>query len=103
MHHVIKKQVFNLSLETEQDVFYLQHRVSNYNQREIVLVLQKVFDEMCADGQSIYIDKLEIDLGDISVKEIQNDQWAGLFEARLRHQLKKISNVNERGRSVVLE
>jgi contractile injection system tape measure protein len=101
MHHIIKKQIFNLLLGAGQDAFYLQHRISNYNQQKIILILQKIFDEMCANDESIYIDRLEIDLDNISVKEIQNDQWADLFEAKLKEKLNKISGPGE-DREIVL-
>jgi hypothetical protein len=103
MHHIIKKQIFNLLLGTEQDAFYLQNKVSNYNQQQIIPILQKVFNAICANDESIYIDRLEIDLGNVSVKEIKNDQWANLFEAKLKEKLRKISSENEDGVTVMRE
>jgi hypothetical protein len=103
MHHLIKKQVFSLTLDTGQDAFYVQHKVSNYNQREIIAVLQKIFDEICIDDQVIYIDKLEIDLGNISISEIQNDSWAHLLEESLREKLTKMPTANEKGNLIVYE
>jgi len=91
MNHIIKKQVFDLLLDSEKEAFYLQHKVSNYNQQKILSVLQKVFDELCPNDNSFYIDHLEIDLGKIPITKIKTDQWAEVFEEQLREQLKDLS------------
>src|SRR5579871_963569 len=95
MHHIVKKQVFDLTLPAEQNAFELQHRISSYNQQEIISVLQKVFDEISADDENLYIDKLIIDLGNISLKKINSNNWADIIEMELRKQLKNISATPE--------
>ncbi len=75
MQHIIKKQVIDLRLDKKTDSFYLQQLVSEHYWREIVPALQKAFDNASADDEIIQIDKLEIDLGTVSVKDIEKRRW----------------------------
>ena len=83
------RQVFQLTTDSEKDAYFLQHRISNYL-RVILSVLQKVLDEICADDQTIVIDKLEIDLGDTPMNAIRDDSWMAELEEALREGLRQL-------------
>src|SRR3954470_22899105 len=75
MHHIIKKQVINLTLYNKKDAFKIQHLISEHYWREIIPVLQKVFDAVSTEEEVIQLDKLEIDLGVITIKDIKTSRW----------------------------
>ena len=75
MQHIIKKQVIDLSLDKGLDAFRIQQRVSDYYFAKIVPLLQEAFDAASADEETISIDNLEIDLGTITVEEIEKGNW----------------------------
>lgn len=63
MRHYIKKQVVQLLVDPSLDAFGLQQAASNYYWSEIVPVLERIFDELSTDGETIRLDRLELDLG----------------------------------------
>ena len=101
MHHLIKRQIFSLTLSTERNAFELQHLVSQANQREVLPLLEKLLDEICTDEQVVYIPRLEIDLGPLPMKELINESWIPLLEARIRQQLQKMMETGD-GNDAVL-
>jgi len=79
MQHIIKKQIINLSVDKKMDAFDLQQKVSDEYWSRIVPLLQKTFDAASSEEETISLDRLEIDLGIISVKEIER----GSFEEQV--------------------
>jgi len=75
MQHIIKKQIIDLTLNQKMDAFAVQHLVSERYWHEIVPVLQKALDGISAEDEIYYLDKLEIDLGIINVKDIEKGRW----------------------------
>ena len=90
MQHIIKKQIIQLDLHSKEDAFRIQQLVSEYYWKEIIPVLQKVFDSVSRVGETIRMDQLEIDLGTISMKDIEQGKWVAGLEMILKEQLTKI-------------
>ena len=95
MHHVIKRQIISLTVSSERGAFELQHRISQLHQAEILSVLQRVLDEIGPDDEVIYIDRLEIDLGNLPLKHIMEVGWISLLEETIRRQLQEMMDAKE--------
>ena len=89
MQHIIKKQIIQLQLDGKQDAFRIQQLISEYYWKEIIPILQKVFDSISKPGEIIRMDQLEIDLGAISIRDIEQGKWAINLETALKEQLIK--------------
>ncbi len=87
MQHIIKKQVINLTLNKKMDAFAIQHLVSEHYWREMVPVLEKAFDKASTEEEIIYLDKLEIDLGIINIKDIEKGRWNDEVNKKISEQL----------------
>lgn len=75
MQHIVKKQIIDLTLNRKMDAFAIQHLVSERYWQEIVPVLQKALDSMSTEEEILHVDKLEIDLGMVSLRDIENGRW----------------------------
>jgi len=89
MKHVIKKQFIELTLNKQLDHFRLQQLVSEHYWDVIVPMLEKEFDRISRDDEIIYIDKLEIDLGTISDKAVEKNEWSINLASKLEEILLK--------------
>jgi hypothetical protein len=94
MQHLIKKQVISLTLNKKMDAFAVQHLVSEQYWQEIVPMLQKEFDFKSTEEEIISLDRVEIDLGEIVLKEIEKGRWKEIAQKKIAEQLKAI-NFNE--------
>jgi hypothetical protein len=68
MKHVIRKQMISLQLTAGHDAFAVQQRAKDYFYEHIAPALEKVLDELSSPGEMICLDRLEIDLGDLTWK-----------------------------------
>jgi Contractile injection system tape measure protein len=81
MRHVIKKQVLELKLATDKDMFRLQQKACQYYYSHIVPALEKILDGLTDADHVIQIDRLEVDLGIMEWEEHQQQMNAvDLFE-----------------------
>src|SRR5665647_44430 len=87
MQHIIKKQIISLTLNNKMDAFAIQHLVSEHYWQEIVPVLQKALDRASIEEETIYLDKLEIDLGIIKIKDIESGRWNDEVYKKISEQL----------------
>lgn len=87
MQHIIKKQVIDLSINKKLDAFHIQQLVSNYYHNRIINVLQEAFDNAGSEDETISIDRLELDLGIITIKDIEKGNWDQLVIERITEQL----------------
>jgi hypothetical protein len=90
VRHIIKKQIIQIELNSQQEAFRVQHLVSEHYWKEIVPILQKVFDSITSENEIIRLEHLEIDLGVISIKDIEQGKWVDKLETILKKQLDKI-------------
>ena len=72
MQHLIKKQVIELQIDKNLDSFNIQQQVSNHYLQQIVPLLQIQFDGITNEDEIFILDNVEIDLGTISAREINN-------------------------------
>lgn len=87
--HVIKKQVIELKLNKGLNGFHMQHQVSEYYWKQIVPLLENVFDAYSNDNEVIQFDKLEIDLGVISETELEKSKWNESFLNKIKERIKE--------------
>ncbi|MCP3925570.1 MAG: hypothetical protein GY714_23625 [Desulfobacterales bacterium] len=72
-HHVIKKQIMDIALNSEVGSFGLQGQISNICHDIIAKIVDRYFSS-AGDPDHIYrIDKLEIDLGEIRKENLEKD------------------------------
>jgi hypothetical protein len=69
MRHVIKKQVLELSLGTDRDMFRVQQKAGQYYYSHVLPALEKILDGLTDAGHIIEIDRLEIDLGTVAWRQ----------------------------------
>ena len=87
MRHVIKKQVIDLRIRNKKDAYRLQQLASEQYHKNVITVLQKAFDKVYGDGEVVRIDRLEIDLGVLTEKEIEKGIWETMIFKILTEQL----------------
>ncbi|MBN9400235.1 MAG: hypothetical protein J0I17_08675 ['Candidatus Kapabacteria' thiocyanatum] len=70
--HIIQRQILQIDLHgTEADGIALQRRLSSRFQDDIVRTLQSVFDRHAPVGGHLTIDRLELDLGSVSMETVE--------------------------------
>lgn len=89
MQHIIKKQIIQLRLNSRQDAFYIQNRMSEHYRHDLMPVMEILFDEAAATDETLYIDSLEIDLGVLTEKEIGRPTWDDDILVLLTNQLRE--------------
>lgn len=87
MQHIIKKQIINLSIDKKIDSFYLQQKISVAFWSKIVPLFEKIFDAVSLENETIRLDKLEIELGTINVKQIEKGNFEELVFKKINEQL----------------
>lgn len=91
MEHIIKKQVIELSLDKKLDAFYIQQKVSNHYYAKILPLLLRAFDAASSDDELITIERLEVNIGTIDLKELEKDTWVAKIFTNLTEQLIPVS------------
>jgi hypothetical protein len=87
MQHIIKKQTIDLTLDGRDDLFRVQQLISEQYWHEVVPALERIFDEVSKESETLYIDKLEIDLGILSKTDITGRKWTDQFLSEITGQL----------------
>jgi hypothetical protein len=72
-NHLLQKVTFEIGLAKQEGAFEIQNRISNVFQSLILRELERLFDAKGGGDRVISIDKLEIDLGNISVLSLEAD------------------------------
>lgn len=90
MRHVVKKQVLELKLATDKDMFRIQQKAGDYYYQHILPAIEKVLDGLTDGDHVIQIDKLEVDLGEMEWEESRQEMSAeGLYQ-KIEKEAKKI-------------
>lgn len=71
--HIINKQVLDIKLNTQKDARLIQDTVSVAYKNYVIPVIERLADRYSGNGNIIKIDKLEIDIGSISIDKLNND------------------------------
>jgi len=87
--HIIKKQVIDLKLNKGLNGFLVQHQVSEYYWKQIVPLLENVFNAYANDKEVIQLDRLEIDLGVISETDLEKSKWNESFLNKIKERIKE--------------
>lgn len=72
MQHIIKKQIIDLRIAKDLDAFRIQQAVSDHYRQHLVPLIEKEFDGIAGPDETVLIDRLEIDLGELTEKEVSN-------------------------------
>src|SRR5688572_21352381 len=92
MQHLINKQTIHLLLNKNTNVFQMQQQMSRHFWNEILPQINTVFDELSNDEDVIRISKLEINLGELTEKEMFQANWEDVILSAVRtHLYKKIT------------
>ncbi len=66
-----------ITVSQQDEVHTLQQKLSQYNRRTCLVVLDAVMTELCPDNEYILLDKLEINLGNITEGELEGISGTG--------------------------
>ncbi|MEO5593060.1 MAG: contractile injection system tape measure protein [Chitinophagaceae bacterium] len=81
MQHVIKKQVLEISLATDRDMFKVQQKAGQYYYSHVLPALEKILNGLTDENHVIQIDHLEIDLGAVEWDYAQQEMnVSGLYQ-----------------------
>jgi hypothetical protein len=92
MRHLIKKQIIELSLDRSLNHYRVQQQVSERYWREILPMLEKAFDAISSEDELIEIDHFELDLGVVSVEEIEKESWGVEIKKRIQEKISAITD-----------
>jgi hypothetical protein len=87
MKHIIKKQTIDLILDRRDDLFRIQQLISEQYWHDVVPALERIFDKVSNERETLYIDKLEIDLGVLSNTDITGRKWTDQLLSEITGQL----------------
>lgn len=87
MQHIIKKQIINLSIDKGIDAFHLQQKISVEFWSKMVPLLEKIFDAVSLENETISLEKLEIDVGMINVKQIEKGNFEEVVFKKINEQM----------------
>jgi hypothetical protein len=71
--HIIQKQVFETSFTSKEEALKNQHGLAEVFQRSLVPVMTDIFDKLIPPDQMYLIDKIDIDLGTISLEKFEEN------------------------------
>ncbi|MGN6418436.1 MAG: contractile injection system tape measure protein [Pseudobacter sp.] len=89
---MIRKQVLDVSIHRSLDAFQAQHALSDWYWKQLLPLMEKAFDELVPEGETVRIDSLQIDLGHLSPKLFKDQHWLTGFQQALTQQLRKAIN-----------
>jgi hypothetical protein len=101
MQHIIKKQFIELTLDKGLDHFRIQQLISSQYWGNIVPLLEKTFDKIGNEEEVIQLDKLEIDLGMISVKSLEKNEWGSRLQSKIETLLSAMTHPASASKTVL--
>ncbi|MCP3063930.1 hypothetical protein LXT21_34650 [Myxococcus sp. K38C18041901] len=69
--HHLRKQTLRVTLESEEQALALQPRLSDFNRRRLLAIIEKVFDAVDVPGLHLRIDRLDVDLGTVPFDDFE--------------------------------
>ena len=83
--HIIKKQVLDLELLVQSNNGHqIQSEISEVYKAKVIPVLEAVLDNLAEEGESVKVEKLELDLGEILLHKLDDE-----FPEKVEQQLRK--------------
>ncbi|NTX65517.1 hypothetical protein HUA74_33155 [Myxococcus sp. CA051A] len=83
--HHIRKQTLRVELESEAQALVLQPRLSDFNRKRLLAIIEQVFDSVDVPGLHLRIDRLDVDLGTVPL-----DNFEQVVEERLTERLREV-------------
>ncbi|NTX08623.1 contractile injection system tape measure protein [Myxococcus sp. CA040A] len=83
--HHIRKQTLRVELESEAQALVLQPRLSDFNRKRLLAIIEQVFDSVDVPGLHLRIDRLDVDLGTVPL-----DNFEQVVEERLTARLREV-------------
>jgi len=71
--HIIKKQIIELQLSSQQGAFELQNEVSRIYHRKVVPLLEALCDQLSDNQTIVRIDSLDINLGEVDINHLEQE------------------------------
>lgn len=90
MNHIIRKQTILLTLSKRMNGFKVQHQVSRFYYDQLLGVLEKTFDALSNQDEMISIDRIEIDLGSITMQQLMQPGLSETFQKKLVKHLREV-------------
>jgi hypothetical protein len=87
--HIVNRQVLELTIRERTKSASIQNKISKVVRQKLYPALDSVFSKISGNGEIVRIDKLVIDLGTISEKELEN----GLVEKAVKEIEEKITRL----------
>ena len=89
--HLINTQVVQLEVDTSQDAYAMQHRISKWVQQELNPLIEKLFDRLIPEDRMLRLDQVVLDVGSITLENnnltIVGDRILKLLEEVLVQQM----------------
>ena len=82
--HIIRKLILEIGLPTREEATAVQNKLSDEYRKLILDIIEEIFDRLVGEEEVLQIDKLEIDLGEISTVYIDYE-----FPAKLKTQMEE--------------
>jgi hypothetical protein len=92
MEHIIKKQIIEIHLTQAGSAFAMQNQMSHYYRNTLLPMLGKIFDELASQDEVIQIDRLQLDLGFISARDLENGKISPEIYQKLYDQIKTFAS-----------
>jgi len=89
MNHVIRTQIIEVATDNSAEAFELQHRLNSLYNRVILPILEKTLDQLAPGDQIIYLDSINIDLGSMTVEELDRHNWSLQFTQLLTREIRE--------------
>lgn len=103
MQHIIKKQIIHLKLDETVNAFRVQHLMSEHYWKNIVPILAQTFDATAFEDEVIQINSCEINLGIVSIKNIEQPELSEDLQQKIIRQFKKILSYQSSPRQITRE
>lgn len=88
-NHLIRKQVLDLKVSNRLDAFQVQQKARHFYYSKIIPALEKIFDELCGDEETIQLNTLILDMGELDEKNIEKLIWTDKSYVLLKTQISK--------------
>src|SRR6516225_5738678 len=88
--HAINKQSFEFSCNSETVAVSVRYEIEHYTAFHINNIISSTLDEYDEDEITYSIDRLEINLGDVQLKEFGNAEMLDKFKAILNEKLSAV-------------
>lgn len=90
MNHLIHKQTIDLQVKSNQNAYKLQHAVSQRYWDKVLPALEAVFDKVIGTNEWVKIEQLELDLGQLTSKELLSETFIERLTATVEKELKQL-------------